>query len=67
MTKEKRELIADRPFSVMKVRVTHPAGLHSDDRFTGTGVRDDQFLDPYRLPLRRCNHTTHSFAHQGKS
>jgi hypothetical protein len=52
MAEKEGEVIADRPVAVVKVGVTHPTCLDSNDDFTRTGVGDDYLLDLHWFPLR---------------
>jgi hypothetical protein len=58
MAEQKRKIVADTAFDVVKVGMTHPASCDIDDRLAWAGIGHDDRLDRYR---------TVGFAHHNSS
>ena len=41
VSEQEREVVVDRALAVVQVGVAHAARLHTDERFAGAGIRDD--------------------------
>ena len=64
VAEQKRKLVGNAALAVVKVGVTHPAGLHGHAGLAGAGVGHDDVGHLHRCTLAARNHSTNGHRHR---